>query len=276
MSITLYINGNDVCLEEYYGWSDPGRTPSINFKERKKGGKPPLILQIFEISNFLDKVAKEKKDLTVKEINNGIRYTYEAFRQIKPIMDKIGFLNEEIKINQQIPTEEPISIKGKAFNELTKLRLEDEANYINLSEIQQKLWAKIFSSYKTDNPNGLYPVKAILETIKRNSYLVKTEWDIMTSFVTENDNKSQGEIVDRFIQEYRNNPDGFADIQRVAANKKGPKGDRASIENNYNTYTKNLVEAGLLVKHSERRNGKKTDRFRINKNAQSIIEMIVN
>ena len=99
---------------------------------------------------------------------------------------------------------------------------------------------------QTDNPEGLYPIRAILKTIERNNYLDKTEWDIMTTFIERNDDSFQEKVVDSFINFYRQNPELFAEISRIPSVKKGPKGARQSVQNNRNTYWNNLRQAGLI------------------------------
>jgi hypothetical protein len=274
VSIIIEINGEEISLTEYYGWSEPGRTPEIDWINRKDKNKPPLTLQLLEISEYLVFLAKTGRSFTSRGLEKETGYTANAWRQIRPIMNKIGFLTTKISENKKIDTLEPISKKGIAYNKATKRRLEDESNYKELLEIQRQLWSMILMSYRADKPEGLFPVRAIIKTLTRNKYLDRVEWDIMTTFITENDNNNQELIVDTFINRYRNSSEEFIDITKVPATKKGPKTGRLAHELNRNTYTKNLLECGLIVKSNEVINGEKTEVIKLNYN-NDMVNLIV-
>ena len=275
MTVSLIVNGKKVDLIEYYGWSEPGRTPEIDWLNRRNKKKPPLTTQLLEISEYLDYITKNRKIFKGRELEELLGYSESAWRQIRPLMDKLGLLTTKIRENKKIDTDQPISKKGLAYNKATKRRLEDDSNYKELMEFQRQLWGMIVMSYQAEKPEGLYPIRAIIRTLNRNQYLDKIEWDIMTTFITNNDDSFQESTVDAFINEYRRNPQLFASIKKVVATKKGPKTGRLAHELNRNTYSKNLGESGLIIITNEFINGKSTSVIKLNNKNKKLIDLII-
>jgi hypothetical protein len=276
MPLTLNIKGKEIELYEYYGWSEPGRIPEIDWKNKKNKEDPPFTRQLLEISEFIESVEKSGGNFTSKGLQNATSYSPSAWRQIRPIMYKLGLLTTKISENKKIKTKEPISKKGKVYNKVTKSRLENDSNYKELIDVQRNLWGIIIMSYQMNKPEGLYPIRAIIKTLNRNQYLAKTnEWDIMTTFITKNDDVDQELIVDSFIKEYRTNPVTFVDIEKVKGIKKGPKKGRLANTVNYNTYKKNLFESGLITFSDETINGKKTEVIKLNTKNKLMIDLIL-
>lgn len=273
MTITLNINGKPITLEHYFGWSEPGRIPQIDFKE--KSDNTPLPIQLLEISGFLTSTAKNGRVFTSEALEDATGYSPSAWRQVRPLMYKLGFLTTQISQNRKIDSDDPISAKGKTYNLITEKRLANQENYESLREIQQMLWSRILMHYQTENPSGLYPVRAVLRTLSRNEYLNKLEWDLMTTFITDNDNEQQELIVDIFIKEYREKPESFLHIKRVPSSKKGPKGDRQSNQINRNTYWRNLIEGKLVKLEDKYINGKKVQVITLNRKSNELIEEIL-
>jgi hypothetical protein len=270
MSIQIKFDEEEVSLDYYYGWSEPGRSPELNFEDDSD-----LPIQILKISKFLQEIARNKVVFSAALLQESTGYSPSAWRQIRPIMLKMGILNSSISENKVINSDNPISVIGNTFNLLTKKRLANKENFHQLKEVHQMVWADMLMFYQTDNPRGLYPVRAILKTVERNGYLDKTEWDIMTTFIEENDDNFQEHIVDEFISKYRQQPEIFGEIQRTPGVKKGPKGNRHSVQNCRNTYWNNLRQARLINIQKKDVNGKKTDIITINYQFDDIVKAIM-
>lgn len=270
LTILMNIDEEEVALEHYCGWSEPGRTPELNFSNDSH-----LPVQILKMCECLQGIARKRITFSERLLEKMTGYTPSAWRQVRPIMMKMGILNCRISENQVINSSDPVSKVGKTFNLLTKKRMMNKENFHELRILQQMIWADLLMHYKSESPSGLYPVRAILKTIKRNQYLDKTEWDIMTTFIEKNDNLSQECIVDSYIQKYREEPELFVEIKRMPGKKKGPKGKRQSIPNCRNTYWKNLHGAGLVKIEKHRINGKLDEVITIDYQFEKIVEAIL-
>ncbi|RUL53954.1 hypothetical protein [Lysinibacillus antri] len=270
MSIQLKVGGKDIILEYYFGWSEPGRSPELNFEDESD-----LPIQILKICEFLQDIARTHKTFSASLLQEHTGYSPSAWRQVRPIMMKMGILNCRISENKKISSDNPVSEIGNTFNLLTKKRRANKENYHQLKEVHQMVWADMLMFYQTDNPEGLYPVRAILRAVERNGYLDRTEWDIMTTFIERNDDSFQEQIVDTFINHYRQEPELFTGIQRIPGVKKGPKSARQSVQNNRNTYWNNLRQAGLIKIEKKEIDGELSDVIVIDYRFEDIVNAIL-
>ncbi|MCK1997036.1 hypothetical protein MPH47_07330 [Psychrobacillus psychrodurans] len=267
MSITLTINSQEYTLEYYAGWSEPGRTPELSLQRQSD-----LPLQLIRLETALKYFIANDKTFHQEELRDLANISPSAWRQIRPLLFKLGMLNGHISQSKPIEVDEPFSIKGRAFNAITRKRLLNEYNFHALKSIHEMLWCDLFMYYTTDNPAGLFPVRAILRALCRNDYLSHTDWNILTTFIEENDSLEQEAIADAFITEYRQNPLLFENIQRIPDNLEST---RRSVQNCRNTYWSNLQQAGIIEKKRLDINGQEQEVILIGNKYPDLVKTIL-
>ncbi|ADU29391.1 hypothetical protein [Evansella cellulosilytica] len=185
------------------GWSNPGRSISDTTHR-----------QMFGIMSYLKDKDKVGQDVWNSELQAKIGKTIDVnkpstLRHIVGFMKSIGIIYGDSLQGGKVPdSRHLVTQSGEVLYQLIEMeQLAKEQKKKEVIEQVGTMYKHFYANafiYWYVRGTDIHVVRTVLKTLDKFDSLDKMEWFIMNTFITATDNAVQEEIVEKYIEQYRN------------------------------------------------------------------------